>query len=288
MSESAFLKVSQSVSFLKTAFQNVSPQFKPQTAVVLGSGLADALPDIDSLASLKFSEVPGFVPTDVHGHRSEIRFGHYHGAQVVFLRGRNHAYEGFTPAQVVHNVRAMASLDIPNLILTNAAGCLRSDWPVGSLMLVQDHINFTGLNPLCGSEVEQFSRPRFLDMNNCYHKETQLHIESAARKLNIKLFKGVYLGVLGPSYETAAEVAMMAKWGASAVGMSTVLEAIAAHHLGVKVGVVSCLTNWGAGLGNQQSLSHQDVLEVGKKSAASLAELVIETLKRLEGKKDSQ
>jgi purine-nucleoside phosphorylase len=281
MSDDAFEKVSKSVTFLAEKFKLHSPNFEPKAAVVLGSGLADALPGLDSLPFLKFSEIPGFKETNVAGHVSEIRYGDYQGSQVVFLRGRNHAYEGFTPAEVVHNVRTMALLGIPNLVMTNAAGCLMEDWPVGDLMTITDHINLTGLNPLVGKETEKFGKPRFLDMTTCYSKHLQSVFEKSAQKFSTKLHNGVYLGVLGPCYESPAEVRMMKTLGAHAVGMSTVMEVIAAHHLGMQVGVVSCLTNLGAGLGQGSKLSHEEVLEVGKKSAALLANIVSCSLKSL-------
>ena len=271
-------KVQDSVAFLQKAFEHKIPGFKAKAAVVLGSGLADALPGLENLEKLTFAEIPGFKPTAVQGHVSEIRFGHIQGAPVVFLRGRNHAYEGFSPAEVVHNVRTMASLGIPHLLMTNAAGCLVESWPVGSLMIVKDHINLTGLNPLAGHEVEKFCKPRFLDMTNCYDPGLRKIFRNAAASLGVSTLEGVYLGVLGPSYETPAEVRMMGQLGAHAVGMSTVLESLAAHHLGMKVGVISCLTNLGAGLGASQSLSHDEVLQVGKQSAADLAKVLLESL----------
>lgn len=255
---------------------------RPEIAVVLGSGLADAVPGLDALRGISFSEIPGFRATAVAGHRSELRVGRLSVAlpdgteasrEVAFLRGRNHAYEGFSPAEVVHNLRALVSWGCQGVVLTNAAGCLEGDWNVGSLMAIADHINHTGKNPLAHPDGLGFS-PTFVDMSQCYDPTWRAHLKSCAASLGIELHEGTYFGVLGPSYETPAEIRMMKTLGAHAVGMSTVLEAIASRQLGARVAGLSCLTNHGAGLRPETILDHADVLHVGRTAAASMARLL--------------
>lgn len=256
---------------------------KPEIVVVLGSGLADAIEGLDAMRGLRFDEIPGFRATHVQGHRSELRMGQVESRlpdgtsatrEVAFLRGRNHAYEGFDPAEVTHNIRTLVRWGVKGVILTNASGCLEVGWPVGSLMLVADHINATGLNPLASPHGDGFG-PRFVDMSRCYDASWRAHVKALARAQGVTLHEGTYYGVLGPSYETPAEIRMMKTLGAHAVGMSTVLEAIAARQLGARVACLSCLTNHGAGLLPEVVLDHADVLDVGKRAASSMAKLLL-------------
>lgn len=273
-------RVRESVAFLD-AWNTGHP--RPEIVVVLGSGLSDALPGLEAMRVLPFSQVPGFKTTAVQGHRSEIRVGRVEATlpdgtraarEIAFLRGRNHAYEGFDPGEVAHNVRTFVSWGTKGVILTNAAGCLRTEWPVGSLMLIEDHINATGLNPLCYPYGEGFE-PRFVDMSRCYDPAWRAHVARLAAAQGLALHAGTYFGVLGPTYETPAEIRMMRTLGAQAVGMSTVLEAIGARQLGARVAGLSCLTNHGAGLLPEVVLDHADVLEVGRRAASAMARLLL-------------
>jgi inosine/guanosine/xanthosine phosphorylase family protein len=273
-------RVALSVSFLEEWNQGHPV---PQIAVILGSGLSNAVPGLDDLRCLKWNEVHGFSATHVQGHRSELRIGKVEAnlpdgstaaREVAFLRGRNHAYEGFDAGQVVHNVRTLVRWGVKGIVLTNAAGCLNIERPVGSLMLVSDHINFTGLNPLASPYGDGFM-PRFVDMSRCYDGGWRAHIRSLAAQQGVLLSEGVYFGVLGPTYETPAEIRMMQMLGANAVGMSTVLESIAAHQLGAKVAALSCFTNHGAGLLPEEVLDHAGVLNVGIQSSAAMANLLL-------------
>lgn len=275
-----FYRVRESVDALKAWLGNAPA---PEMVVVLGSGLADAVEGLDQMPCLRFEDIPGFKSTHVQGHRSELRAGTVEctlpngqtaSRVVAFLRGRNHAYEGFDAGEVAHNVRALVTLGAKGVLLTNAAGCLDTRWPVGSLMVVSDHINFTGLNPLAYPYGAGFE-PRFVDMSRCYDAQWQHDLKSLAGAHGLTMNEGIYFGVLGPTYETPAEIRMMKTLGAQAVGMSTVLEAIAAKQLGARVGAISCLTNHGAGLLPEATLNHADVLHVGKASAQGLAKLLL-------------
>ena len=275
-----FERVSQSADHLKKWESKA-----PDLCIVLGSGLADAVPDINTMRSLPFSQIPGFKKIDVVGHKSELRVGEISVARadgkkttrtVAFLRGRSHAYEGNTAGEVAHNVRSMIAWGVKGIVLTNAAGCLHTEWNLGGVMLIQDHINFSGLNPLSGECGEGFS-PRFQDLTQCYDLEWQQCFKARAAEIQETLYAGTYFGVLGPSYETPAEIRMMKMCGASAVGMSTVLETIAARQMGAKVAGVSCLTNYGAGLEAQVTLDHSHVVQMGNRFASSMANLVLGT-----------
>lgn len=276
-------RVEKSSAFLRSW----SSEPAPEICIVLGSGLGNAIPGLEAMSCLKFSDIPGFNTSEVVGHASELRVGSIEATtkitgasnsrKIAFLRGRNHAYEGYTAGDVAHNVRALIAWGVKGIILTNAAGCLERSWTLGEFMLIEDHINLSGLNPLAGPYGNGFG-PRFCDMTRCYDPAWNLEFESRAKALGIPLHRGVYAGVLGPSYETPAEIHMLKKWGAHAVGMSTVLEAIAAHHLGARVVGLSCLTNYGAGLlGPDTRLDHADVVHMGASVAKTMSELVLET-----------
>jgi purine-nucleoside phosphorylase len=276
-------RVDQSAAFLKNHFSGAAPEI----CIVLGSGLGSAIPGIDSMSCLKFTEIPGFKASEVVGHASELRVGQVSsnnrgtGAStqrtIAFLRGRNHAYEGFTAGDVVHNLRALIAWGVKGVILTNAAGCLEKSWTLGDFMLIDDHINLTALNPLAGVFGNGFGQ-RFCDMTRCYDEQWSEEFVARAKALNVNLRRGVYAGVLGPTYETPAEIRMLQTLGAQAVGMSTVLEAIAARQMGARVVGLSCMTNYGAGLlGKETRLDHADVVHMGASVAKTMSELVLET-----------
>jgi inosine/guanosine/xanthosine phosphorylase family protein len=273
-------RVNDSVEFLKKWRGKANI---PEVVVVLGSGLGTLVDGLTQAQTLSYSEIPGFKPTSVHGHASMLSVakvemslpeGLKAARTVAFLRGRNHAYEGFNAAEVVHNIRALVQWGCKGVILTNAAGCLETQWQIGSLMMVTDQINATGLSPLALPHGEGFE-PRFVDMSRAYDPGWQAHLRQLAQQLVVPLSEGVYYGVLGPNYESPAEIRMMKTLGAHAVGMSTVLETLAARQMGAKVACLSCLTNHGAGLKPEVVLDHHDVLEVGKKAAAQMGKLVM-------------
>ena len=257
----------------------------PELAMVLGSGLSQVIPNYSQMNSVKFNEISGFKTTNVPGHSGELRIGEISGIshdgqtktrELAFLLGRNHAYEGNSPAEVVHNIRTLIHWGVKGIILTNAAGCLNQNWELGKMMLISDQINMTGLTPLFGEFGEVFG-PRFVDMTEAYDSTWQNQFQATAARMKETLYSGIYYGVLGPQYETPAEIRMMQHLGAGSVGMSTVLETIAARQMGARVAGLSCLTNYGAGM-EKKPLAHDDVMAMGKKFAANIANIALNTM----------
>ncbi len=246
----------------------------PSIAVVLGSGLGAFSAALENPTRIPYSELPGFPKVTVVGHAGEVAIGGLPngGPQVVALSGRVHLYEGHHPSVVVHPLRTLARWGIRGVVLTNAAGAIHQSMAPGELMLIDDHLNLTGTNPLLGLNDDRLG-VRFPDMSTLYDPFLNTCFVDAAKQMNLGLHRGTYAGLLGPSYETPAEIQMLAKMGADAVGMSTVCEAIAARHCGLKVAGISCLTNFAAGLG-QTSLSHQEVKETAALVKASFIELL--------------
>jgi purine-nucleoside phosphorylase len=224
----------------------------PEVGVVLGSGLGGFAETLTDLVRIPYAEVPGLAPPSVPGHPGSLILGRVGAASVACLAGRVHLYEGHDVADVVRGVRLLAALGCHSVLLTNAAGGMRVDLTPGSLMLIVDHLNLTGRNPLCG-----VARP-FVDLSHAYDPDIAAAARDAARDAGVPLAEGVYAGLLGPSYETPAEIRMLRTLGADAVGMSTVNETIALRHAGVRVGALSCITNWAAGL-SPVALSHHEV-----------------------------
>lgn len=261
----------------------------PDIAIVLGSGLSQVVPNYAEMRCLSYEDIPGFKSTNVPGHAGELRIGSIKSTfnkketktrEVAFLHGRNHAYEGNDPGEVVHNIRALLTWGVKGIILTNAAGCLNKKWELGRMMLISDQINATGLSPIIDDYGRDFG-PRFVDMSKAYSYSWQVQFKSTAALIKEELYSGVYYGVLGPQYETPAEINMMQNLGAHSVGMSTVLETIAARQMGAKVAGISCLTNYGAGL-SSSPLSHEEVMSMGKKFASNMANIVLNTIVDLE------
>lgn len=251
---------------------------KPQLGFVLGSGLASFGEKIQVEHSFSFKELPHFSPSTVEGHPGKLLFGKLEGVNVVVLQGRLHAYEGLSFQQVVHPVRTLALLGVKDVVMTNASGGLKATMKPGEFMVITDHINLTGSNPLVGENLNELG-PRFVDMTEPYSKKlTQILIQSLKAK-KVKHSKGVYCGVLGPTYETAAEIQYFKKIGGSAVGMSTVAEVIAANHAGLNVVGLSCITNLGTGL-SKVKLTHDDVKDVAKRVEKNFEAALVEFTKR--------
>ena len=248
-----------------------SPNAAPGMGIVLGSGLADLAQALESPARIPYADIPGLSATSVAGHRGELVQGRLEGAEVACLSGRLHLYEGHPAERVVLGVRLLAALGCRAVIITNAAGGLRPDLVPGSLLLVRDHINLTGSNPLVGPT--DSALPRFPDMTAAYDPRLREIALAAAAVQGTALAEGVYAGVLGPSYETPAEVRMLAALGADVVGMSTVHEVIALRQLGVRVAALSVVTNLAAGLSDRE-LDHEDVQAAGRAASARLMALV--------------
>jgi purine-nucleoside phosphorylase len=241
-------------------------EWNARTAIVLGSGLNVLVSDADAANSVAYSEFPELPKPSVPGHSGRFVLGKVGNTPVVFAQGRVHLYEGHTARDVTAAVRVLADAGIKRLILTNAAGVANESFSPGSWMMLSDHLNLTGTTPLLGSA-------QFLDLTETYSKQWRATFHNAAKSEGIALHEGVYAGLLGPQYETPAEVRMLRQLGADAIGMSTVLEAIQARALGLEVAGFSCLTNWAAGMGDA-ALSHDDVLETGKKAAAEFVRLL--------------
>ena len=237
---------------------------RPKTGLILGSGLGDFCDLLENVTEVPFSDIPDFPVATVAGHTGAFLFGTYQGTPVAVLRGRIHCYEGYTPQEVVMPVRLMAMLGVKTVILTNAAGGVNKAYKPGALMLLEDHINFCGANPLTGPNLDQLG-PRFPDMSDVYCRQLRERVQELALAEQLPLEQGIYLLYGGPSSETPAEIRAFRTLGADAVGMSTVPEAIAANHCGMHVLGISCITNMAAGI-LPQKLSHAEVVE-----AAALA-----------------
>jgi purine-nucleoside phosphorylase len=244
---------------------------EPRVGIVLGSGLAGLADVVDRPVVIPFAEVPGMPEPTVQGHRGEFVSGTLEGVPAILQRGRLHLYEGHDPATVVFPVRVMVGLGIEVLILTNAAGGIRPAMRPPALMLITDHLNLTGRSPLVGPVPD--GEQRFPDMSAAYDPALRALAREAARAAGVAVHEGVYAGLLGPSFETPAEIRMLATLGADAVGMSTVLEVIAARARGLRVLGISTITNPAAGI-TDRHLDHEEVLEAGRAVSRDLEALV--------------
>lgn len=249
-----------------TAYIRSRSQLKPRVGVILGSGLGSFVDMIDVETTLRFDEIPGFIAPSVDGHGGRLILGHISNTAVACLSGRVHYYEGHSMAEVVHPTRTIAMLGIEALVLTNSAGGLDPNMKPGDFMIIDDHVNLMGDNPLKGPNVSQLG-PRFPDMSEAYDRRLNSQMEEILTKQGVRYSRGIYAGVSGPTYETPAEVRYLQQLGGRAVGMSTVPETIAANHLGLRVCAISCITNPAAGIVNQK-LSHEDVTATAKKVEA--------------------
>jgi len=237
-------------------------RLRPALAIILGSGFHNVPEALDKDAEVSYTELPGFPPVGVSGHAGKLFVGRLGGTPTMVLSGRAHFYEGHPMPVVTFAVRALAAYGIKALVLTNAAGGVNRSFRSGDFMMLTDHINLMGTNPLRGPAWPGL--PRFVDMTCAYDLELRRLLQQAARQTGLKLKSGVYMAVSGPSYETPAEIRAFAKLGADAVGMSTVPEAVVASQCGVKVAGLSCITNLAAGL-SKQALSHAEVLETAER-----------------------
>ncbi len=246
--------VNNACSFLKEETGN----FSPQIGLILGSGLGFVADDLESSVSVPYESIVGFPKSTVQGHAGKLVFGSIHGKNIVAMQGRVHFYEGYTMNQVTYPIRLMKELGVDTLIVTNASGGVNTDFKVGDLMLITDHINFTGTNPAIGDNGYGNKYQRFFDMTHAYDLDYCKIARNVAKDLNIDLKEGVYFGLTGPSYETPAEIRMIRTLGGDAVGMSTVSEVIIARKLGIRVCGISCITNMASGVSDTK-LSHEEV-----------------------------
>lgn len=249
---------------------------RPEIALTLGSGLGALAESIENAESIAYEDIPHFQNPSVEGHKGRIIFGTVNGVPVAALQGRWHLYEGHSMHSVVLPTRALASLGAHTILLTNAAGGVNLNFKAGDLMVIEDHLNLMGDNPLTGKDSVLFG-PRFPDMSEPYSHECIQALQGAGKRLNISLQKGVYVGLRGPTYETPAEVKMIRTLGGDAVGMSTVPEAIAARHLGMRVAGISCITNMAAGI-EAKTLDHAEVQETAAQAIDRLEKLIINAL----------
>jgi purine-nucleoside phosphorylase len=262
---------------------------EPKIAIVLGSGLGGFANEIEDAVSIPYEEIPHFSRSTVEGHAGRLVLGKVEGVDVAAQQGRFHYYEGYTMEKVMFPMRAFGRMGIKTVILTNAAGSLKADMRPGSLMLISDHINMMGRNPLRGENDERFG-PRFPDMTSVYDRRLQRMILDEAQLIASDrrtaghskadadfLYRGVYCGLSGPTYETPAEIRLYRLLGADAVGMSTVPEAIAAHHQGILVAGISCITNFGSGM-TDDTIDHDDVMATGNRVGEIFKELLRRTI----------
>ena len=252
---------------------------RPQVAVVLGSGLGGFADSLAERTAISYADIPHFPRSSVPGHSGSLIAGTFHGVPLFVMAGRVHAYEGYSAEEVVFPARVLGMLGVKVLVLTNAAGAVNTAFKPGELMILTDHINFTGMNPLMGPEHPDLGQ-RFTDMTESYHPKLVAACEQSARRIGLNMRKGVYVGLLGPSFETPAEIRMFRTLGADAVGMSTVLECIAANQMGIKILGISCLTNMAAGI-LPRKLDHLEVMQVGAKVKSVMEELLAEVVPAL-------
>lgn len=265
----------QSQSLPEQASHFIKQHLKGQSAkiaVVLGSGLGGFADHLEEATHLPYQDIPGFSPSHVKGHKGEFYFGKIKNIPVYCLRGRGHWYEGISYDALKTPMRTLKLLGADIVILTNAAASLRPEVTPGQLLLISDHINFQFNNPLIGTNEEDFG-PRFFDMENAYDRQLREQIKERATDLSLTLAEGVYLGVLGPNYETPAEIRAFRILGADAVGMSTISETIVARHCGLRVMGISCITNMGTGM-TDEKLTHETVLQTSSQMVGNLSRLL--------------
>jgi purine-nucleoside phosphorylase len=263
-----------------------------ETAVVLGSGLGALADEVENAVKIPYEEIPHFARSTVEGHAGQLVLGELNGKHIAVQQGRFHFYEGYDMQQVMFPVRTFGRMGIGNVILTNAAGSTEPEFPPGTLMLITDHLNCMGVNPLRGTNDERFG-VRFPDMTAVYDRELQQIADEEANGIAHERFekghddekrdflhRGVYCGLSGPTYETPSEVRMYRLLGANALGMSTVPEAIAARHQGMKVLGISCITNFAAGM-TGENINHEEVMETGARVAEVFKELLRRVIARI-------
>ena len=248
-------------------------------AVILGSGLGAFADELSSATAIPYDDIPGFARATVEGHAGRLVIGKVGDSSVAAMQGRFHFYEGYSLEEVTFPIRVLKLLGVRTLILTNASGALNVEFTPGSLMLITDHINLMGVNPLMGPNDERFG-PRFPDLTNSYSPELQDVVLQEARAMGMQMWRGVYAALSGPSYETPAEIHMVRALGADAVGMSTVPEAIVARHMDMQVVGISCITNLAAGV-SDRPVDHSQVMATGERVRESFTELLRRVIPRV-------
>ena len=256
----------------------------PVVGVVLGSGLGSFAEELEERIEIPYSDIPGWPRSTAVGHAGKLVYGTLSGVNTVVLSGRAHLYEGYSAARVTFATRVLRLLGVRALVLTNAAGGINLELPAGGLVLLSDHINLQGVNPLAGANEDDFG-PRFPDMSEAYSARFRAIAKATAGELGVPLPEGVYAALLGPSYETPAEIRYLRTIGADLVGMSTVPECIVANHMGMKVLAISCVTNMAAGI-LPQKINHEEVLETGRRVRDTFVRLLKAVIPKLAAEVD--
>ena len=269
-----FEKVNETVEFLKG-----KTTYRPKVAVILGSGLGDLVNYIEEQVEVDYKDIPNFPVSTVAGHAGKLVFGKINGVEVVAMKGRFHFYEGYDMKTVTYPVFVFKQFGIEKIIVSNAAGGINRTFDPGTLMIITDFINGFGTNPLIGHNDERFG-VRFPDMSEVYKKSLVAEAKNIADEIGVKYREGVYVGVTGPYYETAAEIRVYEQNGASAVGMSTVPESMVANYLGMEVLGISCITNMATGIATKAH-SHEDVMEVARRTGADFCRWVAKIVEKI-------
>ncbi|MCP4214646.1 MAG: purine-nucleoside phosphorylase [bacterium] len=264
-------KIQETVGFIKDKCS-----LQPEVGVVLGSGLGEFAETLEDKTIIPYGEIPHFKKVSVKGHAGRLVIGKINGMPAAVMQGRYHYYEGHDIGEVVFPIRILCSLGISSILLTNAAGGINPMLVEGNLMIIRDHINMMGINPLRGDNDDRLGA-RFPDMTDVYNPEMVELIAESMQKTGLGVKKGVYMALSGPSYETPSEIKMFAGWGADAVGMSTVPEAIVARHMGIKVAGISCVTNLAAGI-SKTKLDHKEVTETANRVKHQFISILNETI----------
>ncbi|HXI23299.1 MAG TPA: purine-nucleoside phosphorylase [Pyrinomonadaceae bacterium] len=252
---------------------------EPSVAIVLGSGLGAFADELSDATAIGYDEIPGFAHATVEGHAGRLVIGKAGDVALAAMQGRFHFYEGYSLEEVTFPIRVLKLLGVNTLLLTNAAGSLNTELTPGSLMVISDHLNLMGVNPLIGPNEERFG-PRFPDLSVAYDPDLQSLVIDEANSMGLSLRRGVYASLTGPSYETPAEIHMVRTLGADAVGMSTVPEAIVARHMDMRVIGISCITNLAAGV-SSRPIDHSQVMEIGERVRGQFTELLRRVIAKL-------
>ena len=264
-------RVNESIKYIESL-----TDLRPKVGLILGSGLGDFVDKIENSVIIPYEDIPNFPVSTAPGHKGRLIIGESMGKTVFCMQGRFHFYEGYHLKDVTFPIRVMIQLGIESLIVTNAAGGVNTEFVPGDLMIINDHINFTGQNPLIGENLKELG-PRFVDMSRAYNREYIRIAKKTGEKLGLNLKEGVYMWFTGPTYETPSEVKLARNLGADAVGMSTVPEVIVANHQGIRVLGISCITNMAAGI-LDQPLNHEEVIETSMKVKDDFEKLLIEII----------
>jgi purine-nucleoside phosphorylase len=262
-----YAKAQSAVKYIRT-----QTQVAPTLGIILGSGLGSFASKVEEPVIIPYAEIPYFPPSTVEGHSGKLVLGHIAGVPVAVMQGRVHAYEGYSLSEVTFPTRVLGLLGSKSLIVTNAAGAINTDYKQGSLVAISDHINLTGSNAALGPNEPRFG-PRFFDMTAAYSPQLRALAQAEAARQNIPLVEGVYLAVLGPSYETPAEIRAFRTLGADLVGMSTVHEVIVARHMGIEILGLSLVTNMAAGV-LDEAINHNEVMETGRRTERQFTSLL--------------